>query len=159
MNYKSTASRSLIVFTLLFLLLSVLRQSESQVPEDMRISYFVAPEYPRVASQLLQSGDVVLTVTVDTSGMPRDIAVQSPHILLGESAKECVSRWRFVPPSSPRKNPIFFHYGFSGNPRECNPSTIVTLDLQAPRVTVTVDPLPPFGPDAWPESNGGKRQE
>lgn len=129
-----------------------LGHSEGGVPEDMRVLYFVAPEYPRVARQLMQSGDVVLTVTVDASGKPTDIVVQAPHVILGESAKEMVPKWRFAPPPSVRKNSVFFHYGFSGTPRECNPSTILTVDLQAPRVTVTVDPLPPFGPDAFPKA-------
>src|SRR5262245_41265246 len=57
----------------------------------LRVSYFVAPEYPPLARQAMQSGDVVLTVTVDPSGKPTDISIQAPHVLLGESAKRTVS--------------------------------------------------------------------
>jgi TonB family protein len=152
-NLKSIASKIMILITLLTLLITGLGLSEAEISEELRFSYFVSPEYPRVARQLRQSGDVVLTVTVDKTGRPSEIEVQAPHVLLGESAKAVVSKWRFSPLSSSHKYPIFFHYGFSGTPRECNASTIVTVDLNAPRITITVDPLPPFGPDAWSQSD------
>jgi len=157
-NLKGIVTKLLLACPPLIVTLAALGQSGGRIPEDMRISYFVAPEFPRVARQLMQSGDVVLTVTVDASGTPTNIAVQAPHVLLGESAKETVSKWRFIPPPFTAKNTIFFHYGFSGTPRECNPSTVVTVDLHTPRVTVTVDPLPPFGPDAFPETKKPGRQ-
>ena len=118
---------------------------------DLRVTYFVSPEYPRLARQAMQSGDVVLTVTVDASGKPTDVAVQAPHPLLEGPAKETVLKWRFspVPPPSSRKGHVFFHFSFSGTPRECNPSTVVAADLERRRVIVTVDPLPPFPPDAF----------
>jgi TonB family protein len=152
MSLRRIATKLVFALVSFVLMPMAISPSESGAPEDMRISYFVAPEYPRVARQLMQSGDVVVRVTVDTSGRPTDILVQGPHVLLGESAKATVSKWRFVPPPSTRNTSVFFHYGFSGTPRDCNPSTVVTVDLQAPRVTVTVDPLPPFGPDAFPSS-------
>ena len=107
----------------------------------------------------MQSGDVVLTVTVDPSGKVTDISVQAPHVLLGESAKRTVSQWRFdsIPPPLPRKGYVFLHYGFSGTPRDCNPATVVAADLEARRVIVTVDPRPPFAPDAF--SPPGKESE
>lgn len=158
-SFKRIANKLFFVFAPVVVVLLAVGHSQSRVPEDMRVSYFVSPEYPRVARQLMQSGDVALTVTVDTSGRPTEIVVKTPHVLLGESAKQTVSKWLFVPPSSTSRKHVFFHYGFSGTPRDCNPSTIVTVDLQAPRVTVTVDPLPPFGPDAFPAStNPAKRQ-
>lgn len=118
---------------------------------DLRVIYFVSPEYPPLARQAMQSGDVVLTLTVDASGKPTDVAVQTPYPLLGGPAKETVLKWRFapVPPPSSRKGHVFLHFGFSGTPRECNPSTVVAADLERRRVIVTVDPLPPFGPDAF----------
>ena len=141
---------STVVLLGLIVVLAALGQSTND--GDLRVTYFVSPEYPRLARQAMQSGDVVLTVTVDASGKPTDVAVQAPHALLAGPAKETVLKWRFapVPPPSSRKGYVFFHFSFSGTPRECNPSTVVTADLQARRVIVTVDPLPPFAPDAFP---------
>jgi len=122
-----------------------------EVGEKPRISYFVSPAYPPLARQAMQSGDVTLTVTVDASGKPTDIVVNTPYPLLGGPTKETVSQWRFapVPPPSTRKCQVFFHFGFSGTPRECNPNTVVAVDLETPRVIVTVDPRPPFAPDVF----------
>jgi TonB family protein len=109
----------------------------------------------------MQSGDVMLTVTVDASGRPTDIAVDTPHPLLGGPTKEAVSKWRFVPVAAPskRKGYVFFHFGFSGTARECNPSTVVAVDLETPRVIVTVDPRPPFDPDSFAApTNPAKRE-
>src|SRR5262245_2665082 len=128
---KGTATRLVLTPVLVVLAPIALSLSAGEVPEETRISSFVAPEYPRVARQLMQSGDVVLTLTVDTSGRPKDIVVKAGHVLLGESATSTVSKWRFVPPPSTRNTSVFFHYRFSGTPRDCNPSTIVTVDLQA----------------------------
>jgi TonB family protein len=149
-SFRIIAGRLFIIIPLF--LLAALGQSERGTPEDMKISYFVSPEYPPLARQAMQSGDVVLTVTVDTSGRPTDIDVKAPYVLLGESAKQTVSNWRFVPPSSTSKKHVFFHYGFSATPRECNPRTVVAVDMQDPRLIVTVDPRPPFGSDAFPAS-------
>ena len=90
---------------------------------------------------------------MDASGKPTDVAVQAPYALLAGPAKETVLKWRFapVPLLSSRKGHVFFHFSFSGTPRECNPTTVVAADLEARRVIVTVDPRPPFAPDAFLE--------
>ncbi|MEW5980481.1 MAG: hypothetical protein AB1898_32240, partial [Acidobacteriota bacterium] len=66
--------------------------------------------------------------------------------LFGGPTKETVSKWRFEPVSAPsrQRGHVFFHFGFSGTPRECNPNTVVAVDLETPRLIVTVDPRPPF---------------
>ena len=148
--YKVTVTISSF-FVLGCLILVSSARGQTTNDGDLRVTYFVSPEYPRLARQAMQSGDVVLTVTVDASGKPTDVAVQAPYPLLGGPAKETVLKWRFspVPPPSSRKGHVFFHFSFSGTPRECNPSTIVAADLEGRRVIVTVDPPPPFAPDAF----------
>jgi TonB family protein len=156
-NFRSTASRVFFLSAPLILVLATLGHSQDG---ELRVSYFVSPQYPPLARQAMQSGDVTLTVTVDASGKPTDIAVDAPYTLLGGPAKETVSKWRFVPvpPPSSRKGYVFFHYSFSGTPRECNPSTIVAADLENRRVIITVDPRPPFGPDAFPKTETPSRR-
>lgn len=156
--FRGTLAGSFFVLGSLIVLRAALGQSTTD--GNLRVTYFVSPEYPRLARQAMQSGDVVLTVTVDASGKPTDVAVQAPYPLLAGPAKETVLKWRFapVPPPSSRKGHVFFHFSFSGTPRECDPSTIVAADLEARRVIVTVDPRPPFAPDAFPvPSNPNKR--
>jgi TonB family protein len=143
-NFKSTASRIFLLFTLLILALAVLGLSQDDGP--LRVYYFVSPEFPPLARQAMMSGDVMLTVTVDASGKPTDIAAKAPYGLLGGPAKEIVERWRFNPvaPPSTRRGYVFIHYSFSGTTRDCNPRTIVAADLENLRVIVTVDPRLPF---------------
>ena len=160
-SFKNIATRLFLVSLSVGGTLAAPGYEKSEITGRLRITYFVAPGYPPLARQAMQSGDVTLTVTVDASGRPTDIAVDTPHPLLGGPTKEAVSKWRFVPVASPfkRKGYVFFHFGFSGTARECDPSTVVAVDLETPRLIVTVDPRPPFGPDALPApTDPGKRE-
>lgn len=123
----------------------------------LQLKYFTSPQYPRLARQAMQSGDLTVTVTVDPSGKVVEASVNSPHPLLGDGARETVMQWTFEAGSTARKANIFFHYGFSGTFRECDPVTTVTADLRIPRFIVTVDPLPPFEGDAEPSKPKKKR--
>jgi TonB family protein len=157
-NLRNGVNRLLFVFIVIMMQFGVI--GFGQDDGALRVSYFVSPEYPRLARQAMMSGDVALTVTVDAAGTPKDIVFKAPYALLGEGAKEAVSKWRFNPalPSSTRKGFVFIHYSFSGTPRDCNPSTVVAADLENMRVIVTVDPRPPFDPDAFPATkNPAKR--
>lgn len=142
-NLKSIANK-LFLFSS-FVILAFAVSVQGQVEEPLRVSYFISPEYPRLARQAMMSGDVVLTVTVDATGTPKDIVFKAPYPLLGEYAKEAVSKWRFNPvsPPSTRKGFVFIHYSFSGTTRDCDPSTVVAADLENLRVIVTVDPRRP----------------
>lgn len=158
-NYGINVSRLVALLCLVIAGVTGILLPAQQTPEDLQVSYFVAPEYPPLAKQAMQSGDVTLTITVDPSGKVTHVLAHSPHSLLSGSAREVLAQWRFVPGTKVRKGTVFFHYGFSGVPRDCNPRTVVAADLRTPRVTITVDPLPPFEPDAWPVKKRTKNQE
>ena len=58
----------------------------------------VEPEYSEEARKAKYSGEVLLSIVVDASGMPRDIHVIRPLGLgLDEKAIEAVMKWRFRP--------------------------------------------------------------
>ena len=159
-SLKNTVARISLISVLLILLLGALGRSQN-VQEGLEVRYFVSPEYPRLARQAMMSGDVVLTVTVDASGKPTDVSVKGPYALLEEGAKATVSKWRFnaVTPHFTRKRHVFIHYSFSGNARDCDPSTIVAADLESLRIIVTVDPLLPFQGDSdSPQKHPDKKQ-
>ena len=78
------------------------------------------------------------------------VRTESDHRLLAEAAGETVSKWRFLPGEKGRERSIVFQYRFSSTPRDDDPRTRVTADLAQATITITVDPRPEFGPDAWP---------
>lgn len=158
-SYESTVSRIFFLFALLILVFATL--GHSQGDEALRISYFVAPEYPPLARQAMMSGDVMLTVIVDASGKPSDISVDAPYGLLGGPAKETVAKWRFnpVPPPSTRRGYVFIHYSFSGIARDCNPTTTIAADMEKLRIIVTVDPRLPFEGDSIPAEGNSKKKQ
>ncbi|MHB0972165.1 MAG: energy transducer TonB [Thermoanaerobaculia bacterium] len=58
------------------------------------------PAYPRLAIQSRVEGIVVVSCTIDTSGVVRDArVVRSAHFLLGPPALDAVKSWRFKPGS------------------------------------------------------------
>jgi TonB family protein len=58
----------------------------------------VEPEYSEEARKAKYSGEVLLSIVVDASGVPRDIHVIRPLGLgLDEKAIEAVMKWRFRP--------------------------------------------------------------
>lgn len=115
------------------------------------LTYFVAPEYPRLARQAMLSGDVHLTVTLNPDGVPKEVTFKAPHDLLGWAAKENVLKWRFdsIYPASIRTRYVVFHYGFREKPRHCDPSTTVGIDIETLNVFVSVDPEPANEGDAF----------
>jgi hypothetical protein len=97
-SFKKTASPLFLVSLSLSVVLATAGHGKGEIGEKPRISYLVSPAYPPLARQAMQSGDVTLTVTVDASGKPTDIAVNTPYPLLGGPTKE--TKWRFVPPGA-----------------------------------------------------------
>jgi TonB family protein len=56
------------------------------------------PEYSEEARKAKYSGTVVLSITVDATGKPRDIKViRSLGLGLDEKAIEAVTKWKFRP--------------------------------------------------------------
>jgi len=154
-NSRRSAS-SLVLVLCVSLVASVLAARQGLHSERPRIWYFAAPEYPPVARQAMQSGDVVLQLTVSPGGTVTNVTAKGPHPILCDHARATAMRWRFEPGTSAREIAAFLHYGFSGEPRECHPRTAVNADLNALRITVTVDPPPPLATDSGcnlPESD------
>ena len=58
-----------------------------------------APEYPQSALARQIAGSVILTYTVDTSGVPRDVHVieSTPQGVFDTAAVTAVRRWRYAP--------------------------------------------------------------
>ncbi len=124
--------------------------------EGLELEYFVSPHYPNVARKVLQSGDVRVAFKVDNDGKVSDISTRAPHILLGEAAKETISKWRFARVSRPQRGIVFFHYGFSDQRRDCDARTVVVADL--PHVwTITADAPPPNEGDVIPKPAAGRQ--
>ena len=62
------------------------------------LTFKVEPEYSEEARKAKYSGTVLLSIVVDSNGLPRDIHVIRPLGLgLDEKAIEAVSKWRFRP--------------------------------------------------------------
>ena len=149
MKLRRTAIEVALISTLIIVGLFGAQTTVAPVGE-LRLQRFTSPEYPRLARQAMQSGDVTVNVTVDPSGTVSDLSAKSPHPLLEGPTIEAVRKWRFEPSSSGGKGAIFFHFGFSATVRDCNPITSVTIDLRVPRFVVTVDPRPEFEGDGQP---------
>lgn len=62
------------------------------------LTFKVEPEYSEEARKAKYSGTVLLSIVVDSNGLPRDIKVIRPLGLgLDEKAVEAVAKWRFRP--------------------------------------------------------------
>lgn len=116
------------------------------------LEYFVVPDYPPLARRGRISGDVVVEFTVGRNGRVSEVSMRGAHALLTEAVQETLSRWRFVPIASPRRQVVSFHYGFSPERRECEAKTVVGADL--PDVwTITTDIPPPNQGDTAPKQS------
>jgi TonB family protein len=155
MKLKRTAIEVALISTLIMVGIFWAQTTVAPVG-DLRLQHFTSPEYPRLARQAMQSGDVTVNVTVDPSGTVSDLSAKSPYPLLEGPTKEAVRKWRFEPSSGGRKGTIFFHFGFSATVRDCNPTTSVAIDLRIPRFILTVDPRPEFEGDG--ELSKSKRE-
>jgi periplasmic protein TonB len=71
-------------------------QEETKTPPNYLKNPF--PKYPDTARRQGQEGTVILRVTIDPTGRPRDIMVQSSSgfTLLDDAAKNTVKDWRFI---------------------------------------------------------------
>jgi TonB family protein len=63
-----------------------------------KLTYKVEPEYSEAARAMKIQGTVLLTITIDTDGLAKDIqVVRGTGMGLDEKAVEAVSLWRFAP--------------------------------------------------------------
>jgi TonB family protein len=72
----------------------------AQVPKKAvpaRLIHSVAAQYPPMARQLHVEGEVLLNVSVDTTGAVSTIKVVSGPPLLRTAATDCVKRWKYQP--------------------------------------------------------------
>lgn len=64
-----------------------------------RVAHRVEPEYTKEALDAKVEGDVILSLTIGTDGVPSDIKlVRGLGMGLDEKAVQCLRGWRFRPP-------------------------------------------------------------
>src|SRR5260370_41725073 len=74
------------------------KKSAGSTNTSARAKYKPEPEYSQEARRLGIAGSVVLFLTVDVSGKPRDVTVLLPlGVGLDEKAVQAVKEWRFEP--------------------------------------------------------------
>jgi TonB family protein len=68
-------------------------------PEQLKLTRYVAPDYPPAALLRNQSGNVTVEYTVDVKGATRDVRVLSaePVGIFEHSAADAVKHWRYAP--------------------------------------------------------------
>ncbi len=80
--------------------------------------YKEAPQYPPSAKERHVQGDVLLSMTIDTTGVPRNIRmVSSPDESLTDAAVAAVTQWRYRP------------YLLNGKPVEVDTTALLQFNL------------------------------
>ena len=89
----------------------------SQTQPGICPKHIETPEYPLLARQTRQMGEVTLSVTIDAEGKVQHVVVMSvkpnqrAYQLLQDSAIENVQHWTFVkPPTAPYTEVIAYDY-------------------------------------------------
>jgi protein TonB len=75
------------------------RPTEMAASANLKALVHPPPEYPRIAVQLREEGEVILTVAVGSDGLPKQITVRqsSGFGSLDQAAVKAMERWRFSP--------------------------------------------------------------
>jgi periplasmic protein TonB len=78
-----------------------LRSQEIAHNTAPRLTHKAEPQYTKEASAAKIEGDVSLSLTIGTDGVPSDIkVVRGLGMGLDEKAVECLQQWRFEPATS-----------------------------------------------------------
>jgi TonB family protein len=111
-----------------------------EVPVEIGLRSFLAPEYPTVARQARIQGEVRLSISVGADGKVVSAEASAGPEILAAYAKANILRWSYTPIGKPMKLAVV--YTFRLEPPEKERTPVPKIELESPLHIVIISNLP-----------------